>query len=212
MRRWLALLRDDGTGQIFVDDEVHDNTRSAEHAHQKYTSPTVSHVATLVVEIDDLPWRRGEPADRREQRLERCVVTRTAEWMQVTGRAEPPMPRNESEQMRDVIDAMRPIVEAAIEWHAWVNDTNVRTPPITPARALDAIIGQQQARITAALSNWPEATTISEAERMRPVVAAALAYVDAMRRPMPRPASELKPLADAVDAFLCDGFLHDDGE
>jgi hypothetical protein len=182
VRRWLALLRNENTGEIFVDGDVHESTRSAALAHENYRNPVVSHVATLVVETDDLPWRRDEPADRREQRLERYVIARTAEWLQVTGRAEPPMPKNERELMLDVIDAMRPIVEAAIEWHAWVNDVK-QQPPITPARALDAIVDQQQIRVAAALSNWPEARTRSEAERMRPVVAAALAYVDAMRRP-----------------------------
>lgn len=94
-----------------------------------------------------------ETADERLQRVERCMLAQTAEWMQLTGRGEPPMPRSERERMRDVIDAMQPIVEAAINW---------ADDPPKPGHhppwhfSLRDAIAMNRHRLERALSNWSD--------------------------------------------------------
>jgi hypothetical protein len=98
----------------------------------------------------------AETAEGRLQRVERCMLALTAEWMQLTGRAEPPMPKSERERMRDVtatmsdvIAAMRPIVDAALRWLRGSYDG------VDPReRALMAALGANSDRLATAMAAW----------------------------------------------------------
>lgn len=103
-KRFIPVIApDDERGTEFTT-AMYDVQAVADNVHRGYQG--CHHVRTLVVDLDDLPHLAESP-DERLQRVERCMLALTAEWLDLTGRAEPPLPVPEAVRMRAVIEAMR---------------------------------------------------------------------------------------------------------
>lgn len=99
-----------------------------------------------VIEEDDLERALPpESADERLHRVERCMLALTAEWLELTGRAEPPAPQPAADR---VIAAMRPIVDAALGW------VNASDGDRGTARQLVTAIRENRSSLTAALAAY----------------------------------------------------------
>lgn len=118
-------------------------------------------------------------------------------------------PVDAREKMREVIEAMRPIVEAAISYSSrfWPRETIDfnSTVRIDPNR-LDAmlrVVEQHRDGVAAALSAWADSQTLSEAEKLRAenerMRAVCEAAEDWMARGYQNKADT--PLMVAVDAY-----------
>jgi len=95
------------------------------------------------IDLDDLKDADANH-EAHTQRAERVMLKATAEWLELTGRAELPLPKGEHEQLREVFEAMRPIVDAALDWSAAGGSP----------KPLHDIIEANRARLAAAVSAW----------------------------------------------------------
>ena len=162
-------------------------------------------------------WKRVEVVDRslllhpnptkdeEHQHAERMATHWLAKYERLSGEVAlvPRVARDDPEKMREVIEAMRPIVDAAIDWHKWVNHLEPDTKP-SRAHVLDGIIGDQCKRAVAAMSAWQDSQTLSEAERMRPVVAAVAVWAQ-MASSSACASAGCDRIIDAYDAYRAGG-------
>lgn len=114
---------------------------------------------------------------------------------------------DDREKMRDVIEAMRPIVDAAIEWLNGPYQAGKGRSG--PDDRLISALGVHRDRVGAALSAWQDSQTWSEAEklrreneRMRAVVEAAIVLCgDGGSSWFRRESQPGRQLFEAVDAY-----------
>jgi hypothetical protein len=172
----------------------------------------------LRFDVEDLEQSKPpESADERLQRVERVMLNATAEWLQITGRAEPPLPRSDVpyDLDEDAIE-IRPIGRPNLGGQhvgvyagvcAIYKPTGIAIVVDTERSQMrNKEVARGRLRGTLAALNELEqrrsADTLSEAERMRPVVEAAIVW---RRQLSLAPAGLSEPsraLVDAVDAVL----------
>ncbi len=146
---------------------------------------SAKHPGLPVFEIVDQDLRRVLPPESDQEAYERNERIGLAAWAEVERLRRivsrplgKPVPvEDEAVRMRRVIEAMRPIVEAAQEWNA-VYQTKEASRERGLRLALSDALGANRERLGLAMSAWENSQTLSEDERRDAVIKAATAYID----------------------------------
>lgn len=165
-KRYIAVLRfpDDPVDEPagFADDRLCKSEFAAAGVWHSYTSPRAEHVRTLSVDLDALPRTDFTP-EQQAMYAERMALHWAAEF----DRLAPclgghPARENETVQMRAVIEAMRPIVDAAIAWGEsamyGVDPTDFK---------LAEMLEDNRERLALAMSAWENSGTLTPEERLK---------------------------------------------
>lgn len=172
-KRYIAIVEHPG-GDPFADDRLCKSEFAAAGVWHSYTNPPARHVDTIEVDLDDAK-RSSESPQEAYERNERIGSEAWAEVERLKPIVSRPVGEeakerpDERRQMRAVIEAMRPIVDAALRWgdstNAGIDDTDIE---------LGAVLQDNRDRLGLAMSAWSNSQTISEEERMREAAAAWL--------------------------------------
>ena len=182
-KRWITTLECDGQIVDFKRDMYTNEKAALDAADVDSIGKSNSwKVGAIVVDLDDAERTTPPPSlDEQHQHAERMATKWLARYQdlsaevgRVPGTCETV---DERRQMRAVIEAMRPIVEAALargldrkesyqDYSEWVSDVT-------------AAVSANRDRIGAAMSAWENSQTISEDEAASAIAKAAIAWVDA---------------------------------
>lgn len=182
--RYIGIDRDD-RGFVHASigaarDDAHTDSKGDHH------DPTTGHVLAVNLDTadrpDGTPELRYQLAENRQQAATQLMAEMAALIVGAdsAGATVRTPAVDDREKMRDVIEAMRPIVDAARDWHRWVNLIEPDTKP-TRAHVLDGIIADNIERVGIAMSAWNDSQTWSEAEKLQRRLAKATECVAAMR-------------------------------